>query len=56
MHAGMPMYRNSFLQATLGTSFGGTVEVGSLALVVLLMGLSTCESEVIVGDQFEDLR
>ena len=56
VHAGTPMYRSSFLQATLGTCFGGTVEVGSLALVVLLMGLGTCETEVIVGDQFEDLR
>ena len=42
VHACTHMYRNSFLQATLGTCFGGTVEVGSLALVVLLMGLSTC--------------
>ena len=50
------MYRNSFLQATLGTRFGGAVDEGSLALVVLPMGLSTCEAEVIVGDQFEDLR
>ena len=49
MHAGTPI-------PTLGPRFRGTVEVGSLALVVLLMGLSTCETEVIVGDQFEDLR
>ena len=49
------MYRNSFFQATLGTHFRGTVEVGSFTLVVLLMGLGTCEKEVIVSDQFEDL-
>ena len=29
---------------------------GSFALVVLPMGLSTCEAEMIVGDQFDDLR
>ena len=45
-----------FSKQPLGHALGGTVEVGSLALVVLLMGLGTCETEVIVGDQFEDLR
>ena len=56
MHAGMPMYRNSPLRATLGTRFGGAVVEGSLALVVLPMGLGTCETEMIVSNQFEDLR
>ena len=56
VHAGTSMYRNSFLQATLGTRFGSSVDEGSFALVVLPMGLSTCEAEMIVGDQFDDLR
>ena len=56
VHAGMSMYRNSFLQATLGTRFGSSVDVGGFRLVALRMGLSTCEAEVIVSDQFEDLR
>ena len=53
---GTPMHRNSLLRATLGTRFGGAVVEGSLALVALPMGLDTCETEMIVSDQFEDLR
>ena len=56
VHAGTPVYRDSFLPATLGTSFEGTVEEGRLALVVFPMSLGTCKAEVIVGDQCEDLR
>ena len=56
VHAGTPIYKDSFLQATLGTCFEDTVEEGSLTLEVLPMGLSTCKTEVIVGYQFEDLR
>ena len=56
MHAGAPMHRNSLFRATLGTRFGGAVVEGSLALEVLPMGLDTCETEMIVRDEFEDLR
>ena len=56
MHADTFMYRNSILEATLGTRSRSSVDVGRLTLVAFLMGLGTCETEVIVGDQFEDLR
>ena len=55
VHAGTPIYRDSFLHATLGTRFEDTIEEGRLTLEVLPMGLSTCKTEVIVGYQFEDL-
>jgi len=50
------MHRNSLFRATLGTRFEGAVVEGRLALEVLPMGLNTCETEMIVSDQFEDLR
>ena len=47
VHAGTPMYRNSFLRTALGTRFWGAAEEGIHALVVLFMGLGTCETEAI---------
>ena len=41
------MYRNSFLRTALGTRFWGAAEEGIHALVVLFMGLGTCETEAI---------
>jgi len=56
VHAGTPMHRNPLLRATLGTRFGGAVVEIGLALVALPMGLDTCETEMIISNQFEDLR
>ena len=50
MHASLLMYGDSFFEATLGTH----AVVGSLALVTDAVSLGTCETETVIGDQFED--
>ena len=54
MQASLLMYGDSFFEATLGTHFGHTVVVGSLALVTDAVSLGTCKTEAVIGDQFED--
>ena len=41
VHAGAPIYRGSFLHATLGTCFGDTIEEDRFTLEALPMCLST---------------
>ena len=41
MHASLLMYGDSFFGATLGTHFGHTAVVGSLALVTNAVSLGT---------------
>ena len=54
MHASLFMHRDSIFVATLETHFGHTAVVGSLALVTDAVSLGTCETETVIGDQFED--
>ena len=44
------------LQASLGTHSGGSVRESELALITIAVSLSAGETEVVVGDQLEDLR
>ena len=56
MHASVLMHGDSIFEATLGTHFGHTVVVGSLALETDTVRLGTCKTEAVIGDQFEDFR
>ena len=56
MHASPFVQRDSMLQASLGTYSGGSVHESKLTLKTTAMSLSAGETEVIVGDQLEDLR
>ena len=44
------------LQASLGTHSGGSVHESKLTLITTAVSLSAGETEVVVGDQLEDLR
>ena len=56
VHASLFMHGDSIFEATLGTHFGHTTVVGSLALVTNAVSLGTCKTEAVIGDQFEDFR
>ena len=56
VHADTPVYRDSFLHATLGTCFEDTIDEPRVTPEALPMCLSTCETEMIIGYQFEDFR
>ena len=56
VHASPFVHRDSMLQASLGTHSGGSVPESKLTLKTTAVGLSAGETEVIVGDQLEDLR
>ena len=56
VHASPLVYRDSMLQESLGTHSRGSVRESELALITIAVGLSAGETEVIVGDQLEDLR
>jgi hypothetical protein len=50
------MHGDSIFEATIGTHFGHTAVVDSPALVTDAVGLGTCKTEAVIGDQFEDFR
>ena len=56
MHASLFMHGDSIFEATLGTHFGHTAVVGSLALLTNAVSLGTCKTEAVISDQFEDFR
>ena len=56
MHASPFVHRDSMLQASLGTHSGGSVRESKFTLKTTAVGLNAGETEVIVGDQLEDLR
>ena len=56
VHASPFVHRDSMLQASLGTHSGDSVRKSKLTLKTTAVGLSAGETEVIVGDQLEELR
>ena len=56
VHASPFVHKDSMLQVSLGTHSGGSVRESKLTLKTTAVSLSAGETEVIVGDQLEDLR
>ena len=56
VHASLFMHGDSIFKATLVTHFGHAAVVGSLALGTDAVGLGTCKTEAVIGDQFEEFR
>ena len=56
VHASPFVHSDSMLQASLETHSGGSVCESKLTLITTAMSLSSGETEVVFGAQFDDLR